>query len=100
MDWVGYRYFTMLMIFGGLFLTNYLLAECCVVFTSHMKNFQLMKDDLAMLNARAGARSPSLRLQNPYEIFFAHCIMFGCFLLYGDSRGRHTSCRCDRRYGG
>ena len=75
MDWVGYRYFTMLMIFGGLFLTNYLLAECCVVFTSHMKNFQLMKDDLAMLNARAGARSPSLRLQNPYEIFFAHCIM-------------------------
>ena len=39
-------YFTFLMIFGGLFVTNYLLAECCVVFTSHIENLKLMKGDL------------------------------------------------------
>ena len=43
------RYFSMLMIFGGLFVTNYLLAECCVVFTSHIENLKLMKGDLQMI---------------------------------------------------
>eukprot|EP01043_Picozoa_sp_COSAG02_P015309 COSAG02_NODE_650_length_18912_cov_23.728698_4_plen_1651_part_00 len=38
-------YFTCLMILGGLFVTNYLLAECCVVFGQHMDNLKLANAD-------------------------------------------------------
>jgi hypothetical protein len=36
-----YIYFTTLMVLGGLLVTNYLLAECCVVFGMHMENIRL-----------------------------------------------------------
>ena len=55
--WIVTPYFTALMIFGGLFLTNYLLAECCVVFTSHIENLKLMKEDLAMITAKRGSEA-------------------------------------------
>jgi Ca2+-binding EF-hand superfamily protein len=46
---VVYPYFGLLMVFGGLFVTNYLLAECCVVFQGHMSNLKVMAGDKEVL---------------------------------------------------
>ena len=36
-----YIYFGSLLVVGGLLVTNYLLAECCIVFGMHMENVRL-----------------------------------------------------------
>ena len=47
-------YFTCLMILGGLFVTNYLLAECCVIFGQQMDNLKLSNaDEEVMAEKRA-----------------------------------------------
>eukprot|EP01051_Picozoa_sp_SAG22_P016754 SAG22_NODE_2434_length_2576_cov_2.410008_1_plen_793_part_10 len=40
-----YPYFCFLMVFGGLFVTNYLLAESCVVFQTQMANQKIAAGD-------------------------------------------------------
>ena len=45
-------YFTCLMILGGLFVTNYLLAECCVVFGQHMDNLKLANSDQDVMDEK------------------------------------------------
>lgn len=37
-------YFMSLLVLGGLLVTNYLLAECCVVFGMHMENLRLANE--------------------------------------------------------
>jgi hypothetical protein len=39
-----YIYFMTLLVLGGLLVTNYLLAECCVVFGMHMENLRIAKE--------------------------------------------------------
>ena len=42
--WVLLFYFCTLLVLGGLLVTNYLLAECCVVFGMHMENIKLAQE--------------------------------------------------------
>ena len=39
-----YFYFMTLLVLGGLLVTNYLLAECCVVFGMHMENLRIANE--------------------------------------------------------
>eukprot|EP01052_Picozoa_sp_SAG31_P001829 SAG31_NODE_61_length_29286_cov_444.645973_22_plen_740_part_01 len=60
-----YPFFGFLMIFGGLFVTNYLLAESCVVFQTQMTNQRIAAGDreVQQASARRGALSKVMAQQ-------------------------------------